>query len=349
VGLISEKGSAAGSRGHRRRLRPLDAQVAVVTGASRGIGREIAVRLAGRGARVVVLARDEAGLAETVRRIEESGGTARSLVVDITDADAVRTAVAQVEEWFGRIDTWVGNAGVLLYASLESTRPEEFRDVMEVNFLGQIHGIQAALPALRRAGGGALICVSSVEAAVTLPMHSAYAASKHAVEGALDGLRRELGDDHRRISVTSVRPAVIDTPIYRHARNRMQWFPKAPRPYYAPGIVADAVVFAATHPVRTIHAGGGGRMLVAAQRLVPGAVDAVLRGLGPEIMHTDEPDHTGGGDLRNTAGDDGIEGGLPRPGRRVSVYTWFATHPRMRRSAQAVALFATASALRRRR
>ncbi|MFS0852941.1 SDR family oxidoreductase [Microbacterium sp. 179-I 3D4 NHS] len=349
MSLISRQGGAAGRPGHRRRLRPLDAQVAVVTGASRGIGREVAVRLAARGARVVALARDEVGLAETLRRIEEAGGTARSLVVDVTDADAMRTAVAQVEEWFGRIDTWVGNAGVLLYASFEATRPEEFRDVLEVNVLGQIHGIQAALPALRRAGGGALIVVSSVEAAVALPLHSAYAASKHALEGALDGLRRELGDDHARISITSVRPAVIDTPIYRHARNRMPWVPKAPPPYYASAVVADAVEFAATHPVRIIHAGGGGRMLVALQRIAPGAVDAVLRRLGPGIMHTDEPDHSGGGDLRNTRGDDGVDGGLPRPGRRVSVYTWLATHPRSRRSLQAASMFATAALLRRHR
>lgn len=336
-------GGAAG-----RRLRPLDAQVAVVTGGSRGIGRAAAQRLARAGARVVVLARDEEGLRETVRLIEESGGTARHLVVDVTDADAVRTAVDRVEEWFGRIDTWVGNAGVLLYSRVADTRPQEFRDVLEVNLIGQIHGIQAALPALRRAGGGALVIVSSVEAVAALPMHGAYAASKHALEGALDALRRELGGEHPRISITSVRPAVIDTPIYRHARNRMPWRPTAPPPAYAPEVVAEAIAFAATHPVRTIHAGGGGRLLVAAQHAAPGIVDAVFRRLGTDIMHTDDPDGTGGGDLRVGTADRASTGALPRRGRAVSAYTWLAVHPRLRLGLTAAVAVWVGSRLRRR-
>ena len=345
--MSATRGTRGGAPGTHR-LRPLGEQVVAITGGSRGIGRAAARRMAGAGARVVVLARDEDGLVETVRLIEQDGGTARHLVVDVTDADAVRTAVERIEEMFGRLDTWVGNAGVLMYGRFAETRPQEFRDMLEVNLLGQIHGIQAALPALRRAGGGALVIVTSVEAVVTLPMHSAYAASKHALEGVLDGLRRELGDEHPLISVTSVRPAVIDTPIYRHARNRMPWRPQAPPPYYSAGVVAEAIAFAATHRVRTIHAGGGGPLLVAAQRLTPGVVDAVFRRIGPGLMHTDEPDHTGGGDLRTPAPDPEATGALPRRGRDVSVHTWLAVRPPVRLLLGAAGAIWAATRLRRR-
>ncbi|HWS51987.1 MAG TPA: SDR family NAD(P)-dependent oxidoreductase, partial [Microbacterium sp.] len=222
-------------------LRALGDQVVVITGGSSGIGRETAIRMGRAGARVVVLSRDADGLSNTVDEIVRDGGRGRHIVCDVTDATAVQSAVGLVEEWFGRIDTWVGNAGVLMYAPFADTSPDEFRRMLEVNFIGQIIGIQAVLPALRRAGGGALICVTSTEAVVTLPMHSAYAASKHALEGALDGLRRELLDAKEAIRLTVVRPAVIDTAIYPHARNRMSRAPSAPRPFYAPGVVADAI------------------------------------------------------------------------------------------------------------
>lgn len=341
--LTSSRGGAV-----RARPRPLDAQVVVITGASCGIGRETAVRFGRAGARVVVIARDEAGLVETVDRIERAGGTARYILCDVTDAAGIRGAVARVEEWFGRIDTWVGNAGVLLYGSLMETTPEEFRDVFEVNVIGQINGIHAAVPALERAGGGTLICVSSVEAVVTLPLHSAYGASKHALEGAVDALRRELRAERSPVAVSVVRPAVIDTPIYRHARNRMPWRPKAPPPYYAPGVVAEAILFAATHRVRTIHAGGAGRLFVIGQKTAPGLIDAALGRFGIPFMHTDEPDVSTGGDLRTPGGDDGNPRGLPRRGRRWSIYTWFAVRPTARRVAAAALLVAAGLSRRRR-
>lgn len=331
--------SAKSSSGRRPRrgagLRPLREQIAVVTGGSSGIGRESAIRFGRAGATVVVIARDEDGLSSTVEQITADGGRAQYIVADITDASAMRAAVEQVESAFGRIDTWVGNAGVLLYGRFEETSPEEFRRMLEVNFIGQLHGILAALPALRRAGGGALICVSSAEAVVTLPMHSAYAASKRALEGALDGLRRELLEEGTPISVTAVRPGVIDTPIYPHARSHMDRRPKAPPPYYDPAVVADAILYAAEHPVRTIHAGGGARMITTSQALLPGVVDAVLGGFGARLMHTDEPVAPAAGNLDQSVGGGESRGGLPRAGRRWSISTWLSVHP-VTRSAVAI-------------
>jgi NAD(P)-dependent dehydrogenase (short-subunit alcohol dehydrogenase family) len=152
---------------------------------------------------------------------------------------------------FGRIDTWVNVAAVTVYARFEDTTPEEFRRVIEVNYLGQVHGALAALPRLRANGGGALISVSSVESSVSPPLTSAYAASKHAIEGALDALRRELMAEGTPISITSVKPATINTPLFNNARSKLDVLPKGPPPIYQPGVVADCVLHAAADPCAT--------------------------------------------------------------------------------------------------
>ena len=151
-------------------LKPLQEQVAVVVGASSGIGRETALRLAERGAKVVAAARGEAGLSSLVGEIAARGGEATYAVCDVVDFERVKAVAETAAQRFGRIDTWVNVAAVSVYARFEDTAPEEFRRVMEVNYLGQVHGALAALPHLRRAGGGALIAVSSVESIVSLPM-----------------------------------------------------------------------------------------------------------------------------------------------------------------------------------
>lgn len=332
----------------KRGLRPLADQVVVITGGSSGIGRETALRFGRAGATVVVLARGEEGLATTVEAITRDGGTAQAIVCDMTDPEAVRDAVSLVESLFGRVDTWVSNAGTLQYGSFEDTSAEEFRAVLEVNLIGTVNGIHAALPALHRAGGGALICVTSVEAVITLPLHTAYGASKRAVEGALDGLRRELKAQGAPVSLTVVRPSVIDTPIFGHARTQMPWKPTAPPPYYDPAVVAQAIVFAATHPVRTIHAGGGGRFLVAAQTMAPGVVDAMLGRLGDRLTRTEERAPLQPGNFREALPGDTRGGELPRRGRRWSAHTWLAVHPGIRRTAAVAAAGTVLLALRRR-
>jgi NAD(P)-dependent dehydrogenase (short-subunit alcohol dehydrogenase family) len=318
----------------------------VITGGSSGIGRETALRMARAGATVVVLGRHEGRLAQTVAEIAAEGGRARHLVCDVKDADAVFAAAETVERWYGRIDTWVNNAGVLVYARFEDTTPAEFLRMMEIDFLGQVHGAQAALPALRRAGGGALISISSVEAVTTLPLHSAYAASKRAVEGAMMGLRRELRDQRDPISVTIIRPGVIDTPGYNATRSHLAFRPSAPPPYYAPSVVAACVLYAAEHPVDELFAGGSGRWISALQRTAPRLLDAVFGRWGVRMMHTAEPSRPRPGNL--AAPSAVMEpGGLPRRGRTWSVSTALAVRPRLRRvGILAVATTTVATAMR---
>ena len=329
------------------KLKPLSEQVMVILGASSGIGRETALRAARKGATVVVAARNEAGLASLVDEIGAIGGKAAYVTCDVTDDVQVRHVARDAVSRFGRIDTWVNVAGVSVYALFEDTTPEEFRQIMEVNFMGQVHGAQAALPYLREQGG-ALIAISSVESIVSLPLHSAYSASKHAVEGAFDGLRRELMAEGAPVSVTSIKPATINTPFFRNARSKLDVMPKGPPPVYEPGVVADCVLYAATHPVRDLFAGGAGKAMAVNQMTAPGLMDAVMAKFGIPASKTTQREPKGhDGTIYTTDGDARAHGDFETRAR-PSLYTWLALRPAVQALAVG-AIAAGAVALRHRR
>jgi NAD(P)-dependent dehydrogenase (short-subunit alcohol dehydrogenase family) len=196
----------------------------------------------------------------------------------------------------GRIDTWAHIAGVEIFATLEETRPAEFRRLIEVNLLGVAYAGMAVLPVLRQGPGGAFIAVSSVEADVPIPAQAAYAASKHGVDALLRSLRMELENDGAPVAVTQVQPYGIDTPLFRVALSRLDGDPKPAQPAYAPSVVAELIVHAAEHPSRELFAGGLGWLSAMSQRYAPRLSEAVLARLG-ERMTSD-----GGSDLTSAPG-----------------------------------------------
>ena len=331
-------------------LKPIQDQVVVIVGASSGIGRETALRFAERGAKVVAAARSEPGLRTLIEEIKARGGEGEYVVCDVADYGQVEKVAERAIMRFGRIDTWLNAAAVSIYALFKHTTPDEFRRVMEINYLGQVHGALAALPYLRR-NGGALIGISSVESIVSLPLHSAYSASKHAVEGMLDALRRELMAEGAPISVTSVKPGTINTPLFNNSRNKMDVKPMGAPPFYHPGVVADCILYAAEHPVRDLFAGGSAKMMASGQLTVPKLVDAALARIGIPSARTDEP--TPGGSPGNLyeprLGENRTEGDFKNRARRFSAYTWLQTHPKARTLALGAALAGTAFMVARRR
>jgi NAD(P)-dependent dehydrogenase (short-subunit alcohol dehydrogenase family) len=329
----------------RIRLKPLEEQVVVVLGASSGIGRASALRCAARGAKLVVGARSEPGLASLVDEITSAGGEAVSLPCDAADPEQVERLADLAISRYGRIDTWVNCAAQSLFARFEDTTPDEFRRLVEVNYLGQVHGALAALPHLRAAGQGALISISSVESRVALPLHAAYSAGKHAAQGAMDGLRRDLLADGAPISVTTVKPATINTPLFPHSRNKMDRKPKGPPPVYSPSVVAACVEYAAEHPVRDLLAGGAALQMLTTEVLAPKAMDVLLSKVAIRAESTREPvPHGAPGNLLAPSSDHRVDGDLHG---RPSLYTWLQLHPRLRRLAIASAL-ASGPALARR-
>lgn len=270
-------------------LKPINQQVVAVVGASSGIGRNAALQFAQRGAKVVVAARSQPGLESLVEEIRGLGGEATAVVADVTVFEQVKAMADRAVEQYGRLDTWVHNAAVEIYAAFEVTTPEEFKRIIDVNLMGQVHGAMVALPHLKREGRGALIHVTSVEAKRSLPLQSAYAASKHAVNGFLESLRVELMHEKLSISVTEIMPAGINTPLFNKARTKLGVKPMPTPPIYDPSLVAKAIIEAAEHPKREVVVGDAGKLILLAQRISPDLVDAYMVQSGFDSQHTNEP------------------------------------------------------------
>jgi len=330
------------------RLKPIDEQVVVLMGASSGIGRETALRFADRGARVVVSARGEEGLASLVEEIRREGGEATYAVADTSEFEQVKAVAERAVEEYGTLDTWVHLAAVGLFATFEETTPKEFARVVDVNLMGQVYGAMAALPHIKQEGRGALIHVSSVEAKRSFPFHGAYGASKHGIDGFLEALRVELRHEGWPIGVTQVMPGTINTPFFDKGRTKLGVKAVGVPPIYEPETVANIILYAAENPARDLVSGGAAQSLILNQRLSPRLLDAVLStraGFAPQ--KTDEPrsEHDPDNLYGPIEGHDTAKNGFRALSR--SLYNWLQTHPKARRGAAAGAALGLLAAARR--
>ena len=193
----------------------LDGKVAVVTGASSGIGEATAEALAAEGAAVVVAARREDRLADLVGRIRGQGGRVLAAVCDVTQESQAHGLIRKAHEEFGSVDILVNNAGVMLLSKVGKGLSDEWRQMFDVNVLGLLYTTDAAVEVMKRQGGGHLVNVSSVAGRkVTRDASGVYAGSKHAVGAISEGLRQELLDDN--IRVTIVEPGAVETELATH-------------------------------------------------------------------------------------------------------------------------------------
>ena len=199
-------------------------RVILLTGCSSGIGRAAALEAALRGHRVFATARNRNDLTELERRENLEG-----LALDVTDGASIRTAVDAVLARAGRIDALVNNAGYGQYGAAEEVTLDEWRAQFEVNLFGALAVIQAVVPAMRRAGGGTIVNVSSVAGRVAVPFASPYSASKHALEALSDALRIELGPFGIRLAL--VEPGPIETRFGDRARSMVAPLLSRPGPY----------------------------------------------------------------------------------------------------------------------
>lgn len=335
----SESGSTPSITGSF--LKPISEQVVVVFGASSGIGRETAIQFARRGAKVIVAARSKEGLSTLVESIERAGGKAAYQIADVADEAQVKAVAQKAVDTFGRLDTWVHCAAISIYATAENTTSEEFRRVHEINFLGTVHGVQAALPHLKKEGRGALICISSVEGKRAFPLQAAYSASKHAIIAFLDALRVELKHEgQNKISVTNVMPAGINTPFFNQARTKLGVKPMPAPPIYHPSVVAETILHAAENPTRDICAGGASKMFIALQRLSPALVDAMVLKMGFESQKTSEPKPEGAPDnfYAPIESEHRVGGDFPNQAKAKSLATWLETHPKTQRALKSAAV-----------
>ena len=315
--------------------KPLADQVIVITGASSGIGLVTGRMAAERGAKVVLVARDETALRDSVREIVAAGGTADAYAADVGDADAVRAAAAHANQRFGRIDTWVNDAGTSIYGKLVALPDDEHRQLFRTNYFGTVHGCLAAIPYLTESRG-TLITVGSIAADMPTPIMAAYAATKHAVKAYVDGLRMELASDGVPIQVTLVKPSGIDTPIAQHAANHEPGEAQIPPPVYAPELVADAILFCATHAKRDITVGGAGRAQALFAAHFPKLFDRIAP-LAATMFVDPKKEQPAPSNLFTSADTGRAHSGEHPAARKTSLYTAAAKHSGMTTAVAAVA------------
>lgn len=228
----------------------LDGKVALITGASSGIGEATAMAMAAQGAKVAVAARRAGRLEELVRRIEEKGGQALPIIADVAEEGQVRDMVQTANGRWGRLDILVNNAGVMLLGPIDGADTEDWRRMVNINLLGLMYCIHSALPIMKQQKSGHIINISSVAGRTARAGSGGYNATKWGVVAFSEALRQEVYADH--IRVTTIEPGAVATELTEHItheqtkRETQEWI-KAIRPLQSEDIAA-AILYAVTQP-----------------------------------------------------------------------------------------------------
>ena len=302
-----------------------DQTVVVVTGASSGIGRAIALAFAVKRVRLVLIARNLEPLNEVAAGCRALGATALVQTIDIADPAGVDEALKQAVEQFGRIDVWVNCAAVLLFGPFEEIPEDVFNQVIHTNIIGYANGCRAALKQFRSQGNrGVIVDMSSMLGVVPEPYVSAYVATKFAVRGLTACLRQE----HRRfpnIHICTVLPFAIDTPIYCKAGNYYGFEARSIVPVYSPERVARGVLRLAERPKREMRVGGLAHLLDLASRAAPGLTEALVGRFAPSLQFKSSAMGKTSGNLLESTGPYAVAGGWMEywaerilPGRRTA-------------------------------
>ena len=257
----------------------LHGRVIAITGASAGIGRATAVRLARDGASIAICARRESKLREAAAEIIAAGGQALPVVADVTRADDMARLVAAAVERFGRLDVMICNAGFGIAGAIDDITPDQMRSLIDVNYMGTYHAAHAALPVFRRQGSGHLIVVSSIVGKRGVPTMAAYSATKFAQVGMAECLRAEVSGSNIHVSVVfpvsteseffDVMAQATGTPVERTFGPRQE-----------ASAVADAIARAIARPVPEVYPHWKSRALVWLNTIAPGICDRVVRRFG---------------------------------------------------------------------
>jgi short-subunit dehydrogenase len=329
---------------------PLREQVVVITGASQGIGRETTLLLAREGAAVVPAARNEEALGTLAAEIEAAGGRVQPVTADVSDYAAVERVADRAEERFGRIDTWVNNAAVSVYAPVDDLEADELERVVRVNLLGQMYGSKVAAARMRRQGRGTIINVGSALSQRAVPLQSAYVATKHGVAGFTEALRLELMETMPGVDVVLVLPSSINTPLFNFARSKVGVLPMPVPPVYDPSTVAEAIAHAAERGGRDIVVGGWGKLLILGQRLSPSLLDRYMV-QGHRMARqqkTRQADDRRDNLFEPSTGPGATRGEFGAGAKPVSLYTReIELHPVRKRVLTLAAILATMAVLRK--
>ncbi len=303
-------------------------ETVVVTGASAGLGRSIAREFGRHSANVALLARGNEGLEGAKREVESVGGKALVQTLDVADAGAIESAATVVEEKFGPIDIWINNAMTSVFAPVKEMKPEEYKRVTEVTYLGVVYGTLAALKRMLPRDRGSIVQVGSALAYRSIPLQSAYCAAKHAIVGFTDSLRCELVHDQSKIRLTVVQMPALNTPQFDWVKSRLPHKAQPVPPIFQPEVGARAVYRAAHQNHREIYVGGSTVAAITGQKVVPGMLDHYLGHTGYNSQQTSEPEDPNRPDnlWHPVSGDHGSHGRFDTLAHDRSYEAWAETH-----------------------
>jgi NAD(P)-dependent dehydrogenase (short-subunit alcohol dehydrogenase family) len=269
-------------------------RVAVITGASAGVGRATAREFARGGTKLALLARGSAGLAAAAEDVRAAGGVALPIETDMADFGQVEAAAERATAELGPIDLWINDAFTSVFAPFVEIEPEEFRRVTEVSYLGFVYGTRVALDRMLPRDRGTIVQVGSALAYRSIPLQSAYCGAKHAIVGFTESLRCELMHNKSRVKVTMVHLPAVNTPQFDWVLSRLSRHPQPVPPIYQPEVAARAIVYAASRPQRREYWVGASTVAtILANRIAPGILDRYLGRTGYSSQQTDQPTDPG--------------------------------------------------------
>ncbi len=304
-------------------------EVVVVTGASAGVGRAVVRRFAQERSRIVLVARGIEGLEGARDDVEKLGGQAIICRGDIADPETSARAAREAEENFGPIDVWVNNATTSVFSPIKEMTPDEFKRVTEVTYLGFVYGTMAALRRMLPRDRGTIVQVGSALAYRSIPLQSAYCASKHAIQGFTESLRSELIHDDSNVRVTMVNLPGVNTPQFSWNKSRLPRHPMPAPPIYQPEIMAEAIHYAAHADRRDMVIGYPALVAIYGNKAFPGVGDWYLGETGYESQMTDQPvDPERPNNLWDPVeGDRGSHGIFDDQAHSFSPQAWANMHP----------------------
>ncbi len=264
-------------------------KVVAITGASAGVGRATVRRFAREGACIGLMARGRERLDEAAAEVEELGGKALALPLDVADAEALEDAADRIESHFGPLELWVNNAMATVFAPVRDTTPEEFRRATEVTYLGAVWGTMAALRRMQPRDRGTIVQVGSALAYRSIPLQAPYCGAKHAIRGFTESLRTELLHEGSNVHLTIVELPAHNTPQFRWSRAKMPRQPQPVPPIFQPELAAEAIHYAATQKRRELVVGWPTLKAIYGEKVAPGLLDRFLARNGYDAQQTDEP------------------------------------------------------------